>query len=41
MTTEQVFDYLATLFYAEDSQEHREKVSRIQKLLIEVTEFED
>ena len=40
MTDEQAFDYLAELFYREDSQEHREIVARIQKLLIRATGFE-
>ena len=40
MTDEQVFDYLAGLFYREDSQEHRELVARIQKLLVKATGFE-
>ena len=40
MDTEQVFDYLANLFYEIDSQEHRDKVSKIQKLLIEITEWD-
>ena len=41
MDTEQMFDYLAKLFYEIDYQEHRDKVATIQKLLIQLTEFED